>query len=353
MKIKLYIGIAFFVLLVASACSNKTTIMTAEILPKNGQYIICESGKPVLQYNYKTVYEQDVIRPESQKDIKIEYYPIEGLYLDEYFKSNPGEKGKTKTSQIWASPRSDYIHPLYGLNGEILTCDWPDASHPHHRGIFWAWPEVEYGTERSDLYALQRLFARPTGNIKCTNSKEFAEITAENLWMWEERKPLVREWVTMRAYRVSEKKRVIDIKLNFLALEDSVTIATRFTNSYGSFNVKLANPKQKNISYHTDTIIDSPRRSWADFSGIFEGSQTVSGVTVLQNRENPEYPGEWIVYPDLCWVQPAFPKHNTRYLLSKDKPLVLRYRLIVHQSGKPNDATLAEQWDNYHSITNL
>ncbi|MGZ8921068.1 MAG: DUF6807 family protein, partial [Limisphaerales bacterium] len=37
--------------------------------------------------------------------------------------------------------RSTYIHPLYGLDGEVLTDDFP-KDHYHHRGLFWAWPHV-------------------------------------------------------------------------------------------------------------------------------------------------------------------------------------------------------------------
>ena len=33
--------------------------------------------------------------------------------------------------------RANYIHPLYGLDGEVLTEDFP-RDHPHHRGVFWA-----------------------------------------------------------------------------------------------------------------------------------------------------------------------------------------------------------------------
>jgi len=120
MEAKFYVGIALGVLFLTSACSGKQIIMTAERL-SNGQYVICESGATVLQYNYQTVYEQDVIRPESQKDIRIEYYPINGgIYLDEYYKFNPGvEKTGKAMSAIYAIPRSDYIHPLYGLDNKF------------------------------------------------------------------------------------------------------------------------------------------------------------------------------------------------------------------------------------------
>src|SRR5688572_6013094 len=37
--------------------------------------------------------------------------------------------------------RSGYVHPLYGLKGNVLTEDMPE-DHPYHRGIFWAWHQV-------------------------------------------------------------------------------------------------------------------------------------------------------------------------------------------------------------------
>ena len=38
-------------------------------------------------------------------------------------------------------PRANYVHPLYDLDGEVLTEDFP-ADHGHQRGIFWAWHQV-------------------------------------------------------------------------------------------------------------------------------------------------------------------------------------------------------------------
>ena len=39
----------------------------------------------------------------------------------------------------YAVARSGYIHPLVGPGGAVLTADWP-VDHPHHRGVYWAWP---------------------------------------------------------------------------------------------------------------------------------------------------------------------------------------------------------------------
>ena len=69
---------------------------------------------------------------------------------------------------------------------------------------------------------------------------------------------------------------------------------------------------------------------------------------VLQHKQNPEYPGAWAEYPDLAWVQPTFPTPGTRYSLSTQEPLVLRFRLIIHAGGKPDLDVSKMRWDVYH-----
>lgn len=329
-----------------------TQKMSSTIDPNSKQIIIEEEDRTVLQYNYQTVYQKDVIRPESQKDNKIEFSVMGGVYYDEYLKAHPElEKNDTTKSSIYSVPRSNYIHPLYGLNGEILTNDWPDGGHPHHRGIFWAWPEVEYNNQRADIYALQRVFARPTGNINYTSGPVFAEIDAENLWMWEDTEAIINEHAIIRVYRSTSQTRIIDLTIKLLAIKDSVTIATRFTNSYGGLNIRMQSPENQDISYFTDEVGSERLRAWSDFNGIFEGSKTTTGLMVLQHNSNPEYPSKWIDYPGLAWVQPTFPTADTRYLLSKKEPLTLRYRLVVHAGGTPDADISSARWDAFNPLT--
>ena len=302
--------------------------------PTSKQILIEEDGKKILQYNYETIYEKDVIRLPSEK-------------LEEHLRT----KADTFiTTSIYAVPRSDYIHPLYGLGGEMLTRDWPDGGHPHHRGIFWAWPEVEYGSERGDIYALQRIFARPTGHVELISGPLFAQIEAENLWMWEDTKPIVREHAIIRVYHATSTNRIIDLTIKLESLEDSITIATRATNSYGGLNLRMMTPESQEISYFTDQPGTQPLRAWSDFNGIFDGSESPSGLMVLQHKANPEYPGAWVEYPNLAWVQPTFPTPDTRYPLIKGKPLVLRYRLIIHSGGKPDEDISKKRWDAYNGL---
>jgi hypothetical protein len=266
---------------------------------------------------------------------------------------DPNEYVKTKDDtfmtnpSIYAVPRSNYIHPLFGLNGEILTRDW-SKDHPHHRGIYWAWPEVDYGKKRSDLHALQKVFARPTGRFKNQDTAGYAQIEAENLWIMEDDlMPIVIEHTLIRVFPEMDERRVIDLAFQFEGLRDSISIARRGTNAYGGLNIRMMTPESQNLTFFTDEPDADPRRAWSQLDGKFSGNDQVSGLLVLQDYNNPEYPGEWVEYPELSWVQPTFPTSGTRYNLLSGKPLVLRFRLIIYSGERPGQDLKERLWDEY------
>ncbi len=276
-----------------------------------GQYLIRESGTPVLRYNYQAIAPGDLLAKIKEANRK------------------------------YARPRSDYIHPLYGLKGEELTLDWP-VDHPHHRGIYWAWPEVDYRGERGDLHALQRVFARPTDACRTQDGPDSARIEAENLWRWEDQEPIVRELAVIRAWRSTPTGRFIDLEFHFTALKEEVALARRETNLYGGLNIRLAPVKQQEIRFFNDPPGTTPRRAWGDVSGVFSAA-AVTGLAVFQMPSNPDYPGDWVPYPELNWLQPTFPAAGTRYVLKPDQPLTLTFRLWIHP-GRVSEARLAELW---------
>ena len=326
------IEVSICIAFLAIVPSCKTGIKATQD-PASGQIIISDGGQPVLQYNYKTVFEKDVVDTMQANKYQRE--------ANDTFMANPS---------IYAVPRSNYIHPLYGPSGELLTRDW-SKDHPHHRGIYWAWPEVGFGNKLGDLHALQIVFARPTGRIELISETDYAQIEAENIWMWKDSIPIVREDVVIRAYRSTEKGRIIDLAFRFIGMRDSITIARRETKLYGGLNIRMQTPKFQEISFYRDSSINEPARAWSDLSGLFAGSETRSGLLVLQHHQNPDYPGEYIQYPDLSWIQPAFPESGTRYKLVTGLPLVLRYRLVVHSGMKPDNALSAIMWDAFNSET--
>lgn len=279
------------------------------------QLLIEEVGKPVLQYNYWTVD-----RPERHAQVSPE-------------------------NRIYSRPRSNYIHPLYGLAGEWMTEDWP-VDHPHHRGIYWAWPEVDYRGERGDLHALQRVFACPTGRYRVTDGPVFAEILAESLWRWELAEPMVQEWARIRAYRRSAAGRCIDLTFYITALKEPVLLARRGTNSYGGLNMRLSAIERQKFVHHTQG-----KQAWAGAFGVFPGTKETGGLLILPHAENPHHPPDWVEYPNLNWIQPTFPAAGVRYELKPGNPLTLRYRLWVWNGEEPPQDVWQAHWDAYHLAT--
>jgi hypothetical protein len=167
--------------------------------------------------------------------------------------------------------------------------------------------------------------------------------------MWEDSIPVVREDAIIRAYSSNKNGRVIDLSFRFVAMRDSISIARRETKFYGGLNIRMQTPKFQKISFHRDTAVSQNVRAWSYLSGLFSGSETRSGLQVLQHRMNPEYPGEYIQYPDLSWIQPTFPSSGTRYKLAPGVPLILRYRLLVHPGIMTDDVVSARMWDEFNS----
>ena len=297
------------------------TLMQATRDSESGQIILIENDQLVFRYNFSTVEPGELSKKVSADNLK------------------------------YARPRSNYIHPLYGFDGEELTFDW-SLDHPHHRGIYWAWPEVKWGEEMGDLHALQQVFARPTGEPKLTSGTEFAQIEAENLWLWEDKTPIVREIAFIRAYRSDDRGRYVDLLFQFTALREDVTVARRDTDKYGGLNVRLAPVKDQIITFHTDAKESNSPMAWAELSGFFEGGTSLTGLSILQNRANPGYPGDWVEYPEINWFQPTFPASQTRYALRKGEPLVLQYRLWIHRE-RADEKTHAEIWQVYDKAPNL
>jgi HEAT repeat protein len=263
---------------------------------KTQKYTILDDGKPVLTYNYGIV-------------------PVP-----------EGVTGK------YAVQRSNYIHPLYGPNGEVLTADY-QKDHPHHRGIYWAWPEVAYKGELRDLHALQGVFARPVRMIRQEATKDRAIIETEHVWKWGDTEEIVRENATITVQPILEGCRIIDFQFRLEGLKPKVTIARRQQSVYGGFNVRMSSRKDQQITKHIGTAAQSPLESWAELVGIPPEGKEPIGVFLLQKPSNPLYPGDWVDFPNLNWLQPTFPSKGMAFTLTPGKPLDLTYRLIIRSGA--------------------
>lgn len=294
--------LTFITLALALSAHAEFTIQVNE---PTQRYTVIDSGQPVLTYNYGIV-------------------PVpEGI------------TGK------YAVQRSNYIHPLYGPNGEVLTADY-QKDHAHHRGIYWAWPEVSYKGEKRDLHALQGVFARPARMLRQEATKDSAVIETEHVWKWGDTEEIVKELATISVMPAKDGLRIIDFQFRLEGLKPDVTIARREQHAYGGFNVRMSARKDQQITKHIGNAALFPQESWAELVGIPPEGKEPIGVFLLQKPTNSIYPCDWQDYPNLNWLQPTFPLKGMSFTLTPGKPLELAYRVIIRSGAglKKEPATL-------------
>jgi hypothetical protein len=248
--------------------------------------------------------------------------------------------------------RSSYIHPVYDLNGNSITDDFPE-DHYHHRGISLMWPKVYidsirydlwhiYG-QQNDLKGIHQIFEKwmykEAGPIS-------ANIGLKNYWQVENGPRVMDEQVELRVFRSIKNYRAIDVKI-ILKAKTNISFEGQTKKGYGGFNFRFAPRVETTITsnYGKEEDSDLKPLPWADLSARFNYNDNVSGAAVFQHSSNIDYPAGWCLrhYGFLGVAWPGV----ERYEMEPGESLVLRFRILVHQgdSNESNIATLYELFD--------
>jgi hypothetical protein len=260
---------------------------------------ISELQKPVLVYNY-------------------------GVITDEKVPAKDGRRS-----------RACYIHPLWGLNGEVLTDDFP-KDHYHHHGVFWAWPHVEIGTgpdaEQHDLWMYKKIAQKFVGWLGRDAGPLAGVLGVENGWFVGDRKVMIeRVWIEVA--RSTAGKRAIDLDFTWIPVDRPITLRGAEGKSYGGLTIRFAvkNEKDSTVTVPAGSAAkDLPETPlpWADLTYKFAGERQPSGAAIFIPRDHPDFPPTWLTrhYGPLCV---GWPGVNGR-AFQPGKPIHLHYRIWIH-----------------------
>ncbi len=243
--------------------------------------------------------------------------------------------------------RSCYVHPVWGLNEEILTDDF-SADHVHHHGVFWTWPHVEIGGEHYDLWISSGIRQRFIKWLYREAGPVAAVLGVENGWFVGDRQ-VMTERIWIRAYRASETERAIDLELVFMPTDRPVKLVGSPGKSYGGLTMRF------DVWPRTDAIVRAPDRTvrhvgsglassedlsntrlpWASLSSHFPRSPHRSAGTVMVHPDHPGFPPTWLTrcYGPLCVGYPGVEGRE----FQPDEPFTLRYRLLLHKTEVEHD----------------
>jgi hypothetical protein len=233
--------------------------------------------------------------------------------------------------------RADYVHPLYGLGGEVISEDFPE-DHRHHRGVFWAWHQVWVGDQKLGDAWTCKDFRWDVQAVEATVSSDFATIEARTHWKSPDlvdgqHNPLaiLEEQCEIKVFPRQPHYRVIDFRLVMTALVDDLRIGgSEDEKGYGGFSprIRLEGDEQFLSANATlePTITAIEAGTWVNIS------RAKSGVAILVHRDNPgvsEEGADWILRRGRSMQNAVFPGRNP-VAISTITPTVLRYRLVIH-----------------------
>ena len=249
--------------------------------------------------------------------------------------------------------RSNYVHPLMSLDGDVLTEDFP-ADHPHHRGVFWAWHQLLVGEERvGDGWSLEDFVTRIAG-VESTVATGRARIEATVLWSsprYRAGEPFLEEATAVTAHRVVAGARAIDFEIALRALVPGVRIGgSEDPKGYGGFSARLRMPGGLVFTARNGRVTPQELQveagPWMDISAPYGKDGAPSGVTILCHPSLPGFPQPWILRQQGSMQNPVFPGRQT-VTVPTDRPLVLRYRLVIHRGvARPGDI---ERWQRHYA----
>jgi len=242
---------------------------------------------------------------------------------------------KSKNGQY---TRCNYIHPLYGLDGNRLTEDFP-ADHLHHRGVFWAWHQLLIDNKSvSDGWELKN-FEQKVSNFEFYPQDGIGIINTTVEWkspLWKNgAEAFVKEDAKILIYPKTSNYRRFDFLIKLKALTDRFSIGgSTDDKGYSGFSIRTKLPDD--LSFFSENGLVEPTTNAVDAGhfikmfGSFLNHEKKGGVVIWNNPQNPGSSTIWILRKKASMQNAVFPGRQP-VSIPFDEPLTLKYTLLVFQ----------------------
>ncbi len=248
---------------------------------------------------------------------------------------------------------NNYFHPVWGIEGDTLTEEFP-ADHPYHRGIFWAWHQVFIGNQRvADGWIMENL-VQDVVAVKSGIEKKLARFDIEVNWkspLYQQGRSFLKENTIVMVHPLQQGIRLIDFEISLRALVQGVSIGgAEDEKGYGGFCIRSKLPQDMAFTSASGTVIPQTLQviagPWMDFTGSFGSKGNVEGYAILCHPDTPNYPAPWILRRETSMQNIVYPGRK-RVEIAVDKPVVLRYRMVIHKGNDIDLPRLQAEYEKY------
>jgi len=254
---------------------------------------------------------------------------------------------------------NNYLHPLYDLDGDTLTEEFP-TDHPHHRGIFWAWHQLYINDKTLGDGWIMENISQEVVQAAAMLDNEHATLRAQVLWKSSTiEEPFLEEHTSIIVHQQLADIRKIDFEITLKSLVPGVQIGgSEDAKGYGGFCARIKLPKSLVFTSGSGPVIPLEGQvvagAWMDFSTFYDSTDHVeNGLAILCHPSTPNYPAPWILRQTGSMQNVVFPGER-RIEIPMDKPIVLRYRLIIHKgnAAKADIAALQLEYEQTGPMSN-
>jgi hypothetical protein len=249
--------------------------------------------------------------------------------------------------------RASYIHPLYSLDGSVITEDFPD-DHPHHHGIYSAWHQISlFDKQIGDGWTGENISWSVVDTGVSSQDKSIT-IKSEVLWNavleGQTKEAIVDERLKIAIHESNDKFRIIDYDIVVLPLKEGIKLGgSNDEKGYGGFSLRFKLPEDVRFLAKGQEVqpkvISVDAGPWMNFVGSFDGpGKGPKGVVVFCHPRNPGSPQPWILRKEKSMQNPAYPGRVPVEL--KKEGLTLRYRMVIHNGGLDEPA-IEELYSEY------
>lgn len=257
--------------------------------------------------------------------------------------------------------RKPYLHPLALPGGPVLTEDSPE-DHLHHHGAWFAHHQVLVGGASWDFY-LERGNAREGRQVhlsydRLVSSGDIVGFRAHHQWVPPTETPVARAtWDVRVSAEISgpEPRVLVDWDIMLAAVNEPLTLLP--TNESA---MPLIRPAPGLAVRGSGQLLNSRGQrnegetfgrpaEWLDCSGLI-GEQRC-GIAIFDHPRNPAFPQPWFTR-NYGPFGPHFSYFTPPLVIPAWKPLLLRYRLVLHH-GDAQEAGLQTLWQDYVADTSF
>jgi len=250
-----------------------------------------------------------------------------------------------------------YFYPVMGpacVPVTRLTHPHDPHTHNHHLSL-WIGHEKIGG---ANFWGMNQNPSRIAFDfIKKIDDGDRASLTILGRWLDGERKPLMledRTWTLSPKYETIGSggfgEYTLDLALKLTPAASSITIGK---SAFGFAAVRVAKMmgtadgggtiRNSEGQVNEEQLMPHRRARWCDYSGT-PALGAVSGVTLMDHPSNPNHPTYFHVRRD-GWMGSSF-SFEGDVTVTKEKPLILRYRFFVH-AGPCEPERLDAEWRRY------